>query len=330
MQVESTMDEEGYPLASLEQRLESEASRGLLSRCHESGEAAYCQIQVIRRPPAGSEVSSPSVRKGVFERPSDGLALCAAPRFSYSRRKRFRIDHALSSHVEELHSRTLYQAAIRRRALHVKVNSLSLDPQLHQDMSRVLHIPANQGCLCNDPACPTVSSPPGDVICRNRPSENPRVMPSPTSANKPKEKRREVYISIWKELFLGEAIFDAQEPKIPDPRYRCLFKSSKWAKFVPFFLLKLLHFLFIILRVCLPSVSITGFYYLRVYKHQRIHQVGEERGIEPVFTGKVYHGPIIYGVRMLTCPFCREKSASKISLKYFESTYRERKEAAVR
>lgn len=326
------MDEEGYPLARLEQRLEGEAPRALPSRCHESGEEAFCQIHVIRRPPAGPDASSPSParRRDVFEGPGVGVALREAPRLSYSKRKRFRVDRALSGGEEDLQTRALLETAISRRALHVEVDALALDPRLHQGVSRVLHVPANQGCLCNDPACPTVSSPPSDVICRDRPVEDPRGRPSSPSVRKPKEKRREIYISTWKELILGEAIFDAQEPKFKEPRFRCMFKYSRWAKCMPLFLLRLLHLLFLIVRLFLPSVSITGFYYHRVYRHLRIHQVGEERGIEPVFTGKVYHGPIIYGVRMLTCPFCREKSASKISLKYFESTYRERKEAAVR
>ncbi|XP_042858728.1 uncharacterized protein LOC122244817 [Penaeus japonicus] len=319
------MDEEGFPIASQELRLDDDDSHDLSSRCHESGEAAYCQIQVIRRPPAvlGTPSPPPVTRMHALERPGCGLALYEGPRLSYSRRKRFRIDRALASHVEE------EQTAIHRRALQMEMN-LSLDPQLHQEVSRVLHIPANQGCLCNDPACPAVRPPSGDVVWENRTLQNSLGMPSSPSAGKPKEKRRAIEISIWKELFLGESIFDVQEQNLAEGRYRCLVNLSKKAKFMPLFLLKLLHLFVIIMRVCLPSLSVTGFYYHRVYRHLRIHQVGEERGIEPVFTGKVYHGPIIYGVRMLTCPFCREKSASKISLKYFESTFQERKEAAVR
>lgn len=303
------MDREGFPLLTVDARLvpDTELYDCLLtaddlprSEDQESGESTGRKVVVIRRPP-----------KEGFPEPGQQLL----------RR---------SVRTSQLQ---LLQHSLSHRMLHLHLNFPSYSYRAYQEL------PSFPLDISHDFDLSEFSSQSSgsqyEIELERMAIRKPFRVPALHCERKP-HKKEEVTISICREFCRGEMVYDDTAVEWEELRKTCRFWTplqtilGDLTKFIPCCLLWLLRFVLTLLNVCVPAVGIQIVYYHHLYVHMKIHQVGIERGLDPVFTGPVYQGPMIYSVRHFSCPYCRYKRESKILLKYFQSLSQERRDMAVR
>lgn len=297
------MDDEGFPIvANVDLCGFYAGSPG--HQDQESGERTSQQVVVLRRSPDGSRNQS-DMR--VFS-------------------------HSLKTQLDAL------RYFFTRRELHLHWNFLSSSPNLHLDSPRM---PFHD--VFDSPSS-NLSFPPAgfrrehELHLEKITTKKPFRLPPPPSSSfsERKPNKKEVNISIWKEFCRGQLAFDDGAVEWKELKNKCRFwipfqvVLGDFAIFLPCCVIWLLRFIVVTLKICLPSVGLQIVYYHILYNHIKIHLIGNERGVDPVFTGAVYQGPIIYSVRYASCPYCRYKRESKVLLKYFDSLCQERREMAVR
>lgn len=303
------MDREGFPLLTMDSRLvaDGELCDGLLpagdlprSQDQESGESTGRRVVVVRRPAT----------------------------------------HGPPQPRQQAHRRTgstsqagILQHSISHRMLHLHLNFLSKSYKIHQELSRLsLHISHDF-----DSSQPSLGSPGPryELELEQVAARKPFRVPVAHTESKP-NKKGEVTISIWKEFCRGELVYDDTAVEWEKLKRNCRYWTplqtilGDVAKFIPCCVFWLLQFLLTFMNVCVPAVGIQIVYFHHLYVHMKIHQVGNERGLDPVFTGAVYQGPMIYSVRHFSCPYCRYKRQSKVLLRYFQSLSQEMRDMAVR
>ncbi|XP_068233224.1 uncharacterized protein [Palaemon carinicauda] len=138
-----------------------------------------------------------------------------------------------------------------------------------------------------------------------------------------------IYVSIWKECFFADNIFDSAGKDIKHVRSICQNhiisqRARAFASYIPCFYVKIIVFLMLFIRCFFCQLSFPLAMYYRTYKHVKIHRSCDERGVRPVFTGSACHGPVIYGIRNFCCTFCRAQRQSDVSLKLLEIMNKER------
>lgn len=310
------MDEEGFPLLSLDSNITSDHDTTHpdgppfphddlpVRQDHESGEATAQQVVVFRRPPQVD-------RREVFP-PRDGSL-----HTHYIRRS-------------QRDCRQVLDESIQHRTFQIQMNFLCLCPA----KDRKLRLPIRKFSECSG-SLPLPLDSPGDVRTRQDKSKGRFRIPPRSSQTSRYKKENAMIISVWKELFLGASVFDYGSlewkeiiRRFPYP-YWLRRPLDTLSRHLPLCFLRLIHLLIIVLRLILRDICIMGLYSTRLYTHLKIHQIGQERGIQPVFTGKVYHGPITYGVR-LQCTYCRQQQQARASLRYFQSLRDERQNAPAR
>ncbi|KAK7075852.1 hypothetical protein SK128_000493 [Halocaridina rubra] len=144
------------------------------------------------------------------------------------------------------------------------------------------------------------------------------------------KQKKEINVSVWKECAYGDRLFDVKTAEVAAHRKKgCLvvFASRYLENYLPCFFIKLVVFLLVVLRCVLCNINVPIIYLYRSRQHEKIHLKCEEKGIKPVFTGSVCHGPLIWSVRHLTCQYCRAQRQSDISLKLLEIMNKERRNA---
>lgn len=307
------MDEEGFPLLQVDDSLSQDLDIGFrqewmlqdcpcdyhnltISRDEESGETTRQKVMVVRRPP------------------------------------------------EDCTSDT--ELELQLQAL---VSSQDLSPQALQSVYLNCMLPAytlHQGCVHSalfddhhalfselSQHSPKARSDDDKMLTKKQPFRIPFTHSDTVS------KKKVVRISIWQEFCRGYRVYDDTGMDWKELRKNCnllaplqfVFGDYLDLSVLPCTVLWLLRLLFIFLKCCYtPCVGLNIVYYHLLYNHVKIHQTGYERGIEPVFTGAVYQGPLIYSIRAISCPYCRQKRESKISMRYFESLRQERRSSAVR
>ncbi|CAL4123625.1 unnamed protein product [Meganyctiphanes norvegica] len=145
------------------------------------------------------------------------------------------------------------------------------------------------------------------------------------------KKKAEIYIPIWKELLMGELIFEESETNYPKLRKKYFPKHKFFqviicmSKFVPFTIARLILTLLFLLFILLSWVSLEVSFYYRLYIHIMMHKLGETQGHKLVFTGKSSNGPVIYLLRHISCPYCKQQQQVRILNKYFTAMMEERR-----
>ncbi|KAG7160572.1 uncharacterized protein LOC121876178 isoform X1 [Homarus americanus] len=313
------MDEEGFPLPEVDARhipdCDAPQLDGRLSlhydlpwrRDGESGEVTGQQIVLVRR--------SPPVSRLDVHLPRDNM------------------QHMRLHHRYQTNSHQVIQDSISRESLQVHRNFLTLCSMTNHELTRPV-VTTSHGCayLNSIPLAPRV--PGGTASQRVKKKRHFRIHNEFTETTK-SQKEGVVSVSILKELIFGTSVFDCHDidPKELFGRVKTPFCIQKLLNIVnpylPAMVIKFIYLLRVIIHLIVPHISIIVCYYCRLFTHQRIHQVGEDRGIQFVFTGSVYQGPIIYSVRA-QCHYCRQQEQSRISLRYLQRLGEERKNAAVR
>ncbi|XP_069189979.1 uncharacterized protein [Procambarus clarkii] len=300
------MDEEGFPLV-LDSRPVADYDVGQFptdlpkNEDQESGEMTGQQVVVVRRPPENSRIQT-DVR--ILHR------------------------NAIRTQLEAL------QYSVSHRALHLHWNFLSSSPALHLETPRIPFHNVNDSRTSELPIQPTGFRREHELHLERTATRKPFRLQSSYSESKPNKK--EVYISIWKEHCRGQLVYDDNAVEWKELKNKCRFwipfqvVLGDFAIFLPCCLLWLFRLVVVTLKICVPSVGLQMVYYHFLYNHIKIHLIGNERGVEPIFTGAVYQGPMIYSVRYVSCPYCRYKRESKALLKYFDILYQERRDMAVR
>lgn len=158
---------------------------------------------------------------------------------------------------------------------------------------------------------------------------------TPSKALPKAQKERTIYVSIWKEHYIGDKIFEVpvknwKDGFIYSPCCTRGMISKKLSQYLSLSWIKSLTFVLILLKIILIHMNLIIYIYHKNQKHEKIHQKCEEKGVKPVFTGSVYHGPIIWTVRNVTCKFCRDQRASNVSLKLLKTLNIERRNAQLR
>ncbi|XP_064106161.1 uncharacterized protein LOC135215438 [Macrobrachium nipponense] len=143
-----------------------------------------------------------------------------------------------------------------------------------------------------------------------------------------------IYISIWKECFYADNIFESAGKDVKAVNKICQIhfiarRAQAVASYIPCFYVKIIVFLMLFIRCFFCKLTFPLAMYYRTYKHVKIHQSCEERGVRPVFTGSACQGPVIYGIRNYCCTFCRAQKQSDVSLKLLEIMNKERRKSQV-
>ncbi|XP_066967646.1 uncharacterized protein [Macrobrachium rosenbergii] len=143
-----------------------------------------------------------------------------------------------------------------------------------------------------------------------------------------------IYISIWKECFYADNIFESAGKDIKAVRKVCQThfiakRAQAFASYIPCFYVKMIVFLMLFIRCFFCKLTFPLAIYYRSHKHVKIHRSCEERGVRPVFTGSACQGPVIYSIRNFCCTFCRAQRQSDVSLKLLEIMNKERRKSQV-
>lgn len=295
------MDEEGFPLPQVHARLIPDCmlqhykpENTVTHHDEESGETTRQHVVVVRKPPETDDSLSE-------------LELQLQCLIDY----------------EVLNSQTLHSVylnyVLTNTGLQTGYSPLPLHKECHSDSLEAAYYPTKV-----PPDLP-------NIPVKRQPFRIPST-PSPVKVN-----RREVYVSIRQEFCRGDLVYDDTPMDWKELRKKCNILTplrnllGHYFDLLPPTLIWILQVIAVILKCCyVPRLGLNIVYYHFLYNHVKIHLTGEARGIEPVFTGAVYQGPLIYSIRAISCPYCRQKRQSQTLLRYFESLQEERKMTAVR
>lgn len=163
----------------------------------------------------------------------------------------------------------------------------------------------------------------------------PFRVPLSFPTTKASRNNNEVTISIWREFCRGPLVYEDTMLEWQQLKKKCILWPhlqaifGDFAQFVPYCVVWMLRVLLCGLKICIPWVGLQLVYFHFLYIHMKIHVTGEKRGLEPVFVGQASQGPMIYSIRHLTCPYCRQKRQKFDSLWYLEKLRQEQRDWAV-
>lgn len=146
---------------------------------------------------------------------------------------------------------------------------------------------------------------------------------------------RKINVSIWKEYFFGDKIFDVSEmswkeafydnPHCPMIKFR-----KKVSRYLSWSCIKPIVIILVLIKLIMIHLNVVMYLVHLNWKHEKIHRKCEEKGIKPVFTGSPYQGPIMWTVRNVTCLYCRDQKQSDVSLRLLKILNEERKSQQVK